>query len=160
LIELVIDEDGHALFPKTLTSADPRLTASIYEVVPEWRFTSPRFQGRAVSTTVRVPIEFASLADRTFDENDVDVLPKPVRLTRPRYPRTMLSHQRMGQIVVDFIVDEMGRVDRVEPVLKSLPDFEGEVRRAMTEWRFEPGLRDGKAVRTRMRVPFSFVIGE
>jgi protein TonB len=57
---------------------------------------------------------------------------------------------------VVFTVDQQGRVEN--PVVQSASDpaFEQPVLAAIKQWKFEPGKRSGKAVRFRMRQPFSF----
>ena len=61
-----------------------------------------------------------------------------------------------GTVVVLFVVGPDGRVE--EPKIQSSTDpvFEAPAVAALKKWRFEPGTKNGAAVRFRMRVPITF----
>ncbi len=63
-------------------------------------------------------------------------------------------------MLVEFIVEETGRV--LDPRVLDSTDrvFEEATLRAVAKWRFEPGTRDGRIVRFRMTVPGVFSLGE
>jgi protein TonB len=57
---------------------------------------------------------------------------------------------------VEFVVDEAGRVMHPFVVRSSRAGFEAPTLRAVEKWRFEPGKKDGRAVRFRMQIPVTF----
>ena len=62
-------------------------------------------------------------------------------------------------MVLIFIVNERGRVERPIVQKSSNPAFERAALDAIKKWRFEPGKRKGEAVSFRMRVPITFPKG-
>ena len=78
----------------------------------------------------------------------------------PLYP-TAAKHQGLrGEVVVEFVVDEQGRV--LDPRIVSSTDrvFEEPTLRAVARWVFEPGRRGGAIVRFRMAVPVVFNLND
>ena len=64
-----------------------------------------------------------------------------------------------GTVYVLFIVDAQGRVEKPIVQRSDDPVFEKAAVDAVKKWRFEPGKRNGKSVRFRMRVPIKFPKG-
>jgi protein TonB len=78
----------------------------------------------------------------------------------PVYPFEAKRGGVRGEVVVEFLVDERGRV--VEPRVVSSTDriFEEATLRAVAKWQFEPGRRDGRIVRFRMAAPVVFNLND
>ncbi len=74
----------------------------------------------------------------------------------PRYPYEGVRTHRQGEVVVEFNVDEKGRVYGPRVVSSTNSMFEEPTLQAVSQWRFEPGRRNGKAVRFHMMVPVEF----
>jgi protein TonB len=93
--------------------------------------------------------------DELFSLADLDQKPRPVFQQQPTLS-ALLKKKLPANVVVVFTVDQQGRVEN--PVVQSASDpaFEQPVLAAIRQWKFEPGKRSGKAVRFRMRQPFSF----
>jgi TonB family protein len=82
--------------------------------------------------------------------------PTIVSRADPRYPISLRRQGISGEAVVEFIVDEKG-VTRNHTVIKATdPAFGVAAIEALSRWKYKPGIKDGKAVRTRMRVPVVF----
>lgn len=92
-----------------------------------------------------------------------DLLDKPpharVQAT-PDYPSAARRDGMNGEVVVEFLVDETGRVTNPSIVRSTSSVFEEPSLRAVLKWRFEPGKRDGRVVRFRMAVPVVFRLNE
>ncbi|MEO5961553.1 MAG: energy transducer TonB, partial [Opitutaceae bacterium] len=65
-----------------------------------------------------------------------------------------------GEVLVNFMVDEAGRVSEARVVRSSDSVFEEPTLRAVSKWRFEPGRVHGDLVRFRMSVPVVFSLKE
>lgn len=78
----------------------------------------------------------------------------------PSYPFQAKRDGMAGEVFVDFMVDEQGRVVDPHIVRSSHSIFEEPTLRAVAKWRFEPGRREGKIVKFRMTVPVVFHLNE
>jgi protein TonB len=97
-------------------------------------------------------------ADAIFSMADLDQKPQVVYQPGPVLSQ-QLRRKAPGKVNIIFIVDENGRV--VEPRVRNSTDplFETPALAAVRRWKFEPGKRNGKAVRFRMLVPITFPKG-
>jgi TonB family protein len=82
--------------------------------------------------------------------------PKPVTVSQPKYPTELVDSGLSGTASVSFVVKADGSV--TDPVLKSAdhPAFGTEAMAVITQWKFEPGTRDGAAVDTPVEIPIQF----
>jgi len=92
-------------------------------------------------------IEWATSLDNT---------PRTRSQAAPAYPAAERTAGITGEVLVEFIVDESGRVLNPRVVRSSGVAFESPTLRAVMRWRFEPGKKDGRLVRFRMMVPVRF----
>ncbi len=90
-----------------------------------------------------------------FSAADLDQQPRPVYQPGPNMTPDM-KRKAPGQVYVIFIVDEQGRVQNPKVQRSSDPIFERAALTAVRQWKFEPGKREGRPVRFRMRVPLTF----
>lgn len=90
-----------------------------------------------------------------FSLGDLDTQPRAVHRAQPVITAKMRK-KAPGTVTVIFIVDERGRV--VNPKIQSSSDpvFTKPTLDAIKKWKFEPGKRGGKAVKSRMRIPISY----
>ena len=93
------------------------------------------------------------------DEKLVDRAPRILGEARPpQYPSTLRQSGVTGQVVVQFVVDTLGRaeMDGVQIVDASHALFADAVRTALVHYRFTAGEAAGHKVRTRVQLPFTF----
>lgn len=96
-----------------------------------------------------------------FNLNDLDRIPEPIARPIPNYP---LDAKRQGiadaRVVLGFIVDAEGRVldVRVEETTHEL--FNQAAVQGLMKWKFRPGMKGGRKVATRMRMPILFSLTE
>lgn len=100
----------------------------------------------------------ASVKPTAISSDMLDASPTARLQTRPNYPHSARSEGRNGTVMVDFVVNERGEVIRVTIVSSTDAIFEEPTRNAVYRWRFAPGLKDGRPVAFKMRVPVSFKI--
>lgn len=74
----------------------------------------------------------------------------------PAYPNEARNAGLTGEVTVEFLVDEEGRVRGPRVVRSTNAAFEASTLRAVEKWRFEPGKKNGRTVRFRMAVPVVF----
>jgi len=91
-----------------------------------------------------------------FELADLDKIPNPLHRVAPTYPYEMKQAGISGWARVMFIVDENGRVRSPRINASSHREFEQASIDAVMQWKFEPGMKDGRAVKTRMMLPLKF----
>ena len=82
--------------------------------------------------------------------------PRAVRIVRPYYPQSLRLLKEGGSATVEFVVDVEGNVRDVQLFEATHPLFGDAAIAAVAQWKFEPALRHGRPVNTRMRVPSNF----
>ena len=110
---------------------------------------------------VRLPVGEGSkegsggAVEELFSMSDLDQKPRAIYQTSPQIG-SKLRKAAPATVYVLFVVDQRGRVEN--PIVQSStdPQFEAPALSAVKQWRFEPGKRNGQAVKFRMRVPITF----
>ncbi len=95
-----------------------------------------------------------------FNLSDLDQRPQPLAQVAPRHPPELLKAKIQGKVVLLFILDENGRITDPRIESSSRPEFEAPAMKALARWRFKPGTRDGKAVKTYVRQQILFRINQ
>lgn len=93
--------------------------------------------------------------DALFSSAELDQKPRVVYQPGPVIDAKMRK-KAPGTVYVLFVVDQQGRVQN--PIVQNATDpiFERPALSAVKQWKFEPGKRNGRSVRFRMRVPVTF----
>jgi protein TonB len=88
---------------------------------------------------------------------EVDQAPVALSKVEPAYPPIARRQNREGKVVVRFLVDAKGRVQKPS-IVEANPKgfFERSVLEAIGKWRFKPGQYRGRAVSTWIVVPIYF----
>lgn len=97
-------------------------------------------------------------AEALFSLSDLDQKPRPIYQPGPTID-DKIRRKAPGSVSILFVVNQKGRVENPIVQKASDPVFVGPALSAIRKWKFEPGKRNGKAVRFRMRVPISFPKG-
>ncbi|HUF63092.1 MAG TPA: energy transducer TonB [Verrucomicrobiales bacterium] len=100
-------------------------------------------------------VEQDSLGD-LFNMDALDQQPQAVFQAPPRYPRELQRSRVSGVAIVKFIIDEQGNV--VNPEIEKSTDsrFDEAAVEAVRKWRFKPGTKAGRSVKTTTRIPIEF----
>jgi periplasmic protein TonB len=96
--------------------------------------------------------------DLVFDIADLDEKPDPIYRIAPKYPPQLKRMGIQGRVFLIFLVDENGNVGSVRVLEPPHPDFSESALETIRTWKFNPGKREGKPVKTRVRIPLSFAI--
>ena len=93
-----------------------------------------------------------------FSVMDLERKPELVASVSPQYPSELRKAKIEGSVTIVFVLDETGRVEDPRVENSSRPEFEKPALDAVKKWKFKPGMKDGNAVRTYMRLPIRFTI--
>ncbi|CAI8320752.1 MAG: Uncharacterised protein [Opitutia bacterium UBA7350] len=93
-----------------------------------------------------------------FDIGDLENKPMPRSQSAPRYPSSAKRQGLQGRVTAEFIIDERGDVMQVTITRSSDPVFEKPTIDAIRRWKFSPGEKDGRKVKTRTRVTIPYTL--
>lgn len=93
-----------------------------------------------------------------YTENDVDEVVVSLGNVQPVYPEAMRAAGVEGQVLVQFIVNEKGRVESgsIKIINSANPMFEASVRSALPRMKFKPATVNGRPVKQLVQQPFQF----
>jgi RNA polymerase sigma factor (sigma-70 family) len=94
----------------------------------------------------------------TLDIANLDAKPKPTTMLTPVYPADMAAAGIEGSVVVSFVIDATGKVRGATVVSSSRPEFEAAAVAAVENWQFDPGLKGGRQVNTRVSQKIGFTV--
>jgi protein TonB len=97
-----------------------------------------------------------TIQQETFDVSELRKKPVAVSQVPPTYPAELRKAKIDGLVTIVFVLDENGRVEEPRIENSSRPEFEKPALEAIRKWRFHPGMKDGQAVRTYIRIPMRF----
>jgi TonB family protein len=93
-----------------------------------------------------------------YDIARLDQAPRAKFQARPSYPPEMRAAGTSGEVVVDFVVDANGDVQKAYAMRSSQREFEAAAVEAVSKWKFQPGQKGGRAVNTHLQVPIVFTL--
>ena len=92
-----------------------------------------------------------------LEMGQVDRAPLATVRIPPIYPYQARRRGVEGWVAVRFLVDTQGRVRHLQITRAQPPGvFESAVRRALAQWRFRPGVKDGRPVETWVSTTIRF----
>jgi protein TonB len=82
-------------------------------------------------------------------------------VTAPEYPVEARLHGREGRVLLDVELDATGAIDRIEVSSRSVdPALAAAAKDSVRRWSFEPALRCGVPVASRVSVPVRFMLSQ
>lgn len=127
-----------------LTFVRPKGEANDDEKAPDKPIPQPEVLGDSVMTELEVD----SVAVRYEDS------------AAPPYPQSMLRRRIEGTVIVQYVVDTLGRADTAsfKVLFATHKDFVTSVRNTLPHMRFRPALFGNEKVKQLVQQPFSFKI--
>ena len=95
--------------------------------------------------------------DDAFDLFDLDEAPVPLLQIAPAYPPGARYSRKEGNVKLEFVISSEGLVENAM-ITESVPEgvFDNSILATSRSWRFKPGIKDGKPVKTRVHQRFRF----
>ena len=165
VIRMIVDTLGRPE-PSSLEvieSPDSGLTAVAKEFALGSTFRPARRHRQAVRAWVKVPVVFdvaPPLPPGVYRASQVDEKPKLVSAPPLKYPWLLRQQGVQGRVIVQAIIDSVGRVDpgSVTVVRSPDPGFDDACIDYILHARFRPGRRAGHGVSVLMKIPIDFTI--
>jgi protein TonB len=79
-----------------------------------------------------------------------------LRNPSPGYPQKLMAKGIDGKVLIEATVDAEGKVSKAKVVESSDPAFSEAALAAVRQWVFKPAAKDGQAIPTKVKIPFSF----
>ena len=189
IVQFVVDEQGHVVDPEVVKGIGAGLDEEALRVISQAQFQPGKQAGKTVPVKMSLPFTFKLNHDKSADsqqgltqkevveltlrlaEEDADsvrfdgTLPEVIGgleslKTELKYPTIAKRAGIEGRVIVEFTVDEAGRV--VDPhVLKGIGGgCDEEALRVVQQARFEPAQKDGQPIRVKMALPITFKLGD
>lgn len=79
---------------------------------------------------------------------------------QPNYPEAAKKAKLEGEALVEFVVEENGRVSRIVVKESSDKQFEAPTLAAVAQWVFSPALEEGRPVASAMGAPIRFIAAQ
>jgi TonB family protein len=155
---VIVDEDGKPKDFKVKRSLGLGLDEAAIEAVKQWLFRPGMKEGKPVSVQAYIDVNFRLLAGLNgWHRSDISYKPQegasnPL-LVKEKYPPNAAPGSA-ASITLSFDVDEQGVPINLHAEKSSDQKWEAEIMTAVREWRFDPGLLDGKAVLVPCTVNF------
>ena len=116
-------------------------------------------------TLLRIPTNINSDSRPPGSENIFDVkqlgrAPRAIAQPAPRFPLELQHEVASAELVVEFIVDTSGSVRNATIVSSTHHGFDRATLDGVRQWKFQPGLKDGRKVNTRIRQPIRFAMDD
>ncbi|HEX2851683.1 MAG TPA: energy transducer TonB [Opitutaceae bacterium] len=92
----------------------------------------------------------------TFELVKLDQTPVVKTRVPPLYPSALRKANIEGEVLVDFVVTNEGKVVKAFAAKSSHREFEAAAVAAVSKWKFKPGTKGGRSVNTHMQVPIGF----
>jgi protein TonB len=107
-----------------------------------------------------VAVARAQDAPTVYKPGDGVSLPRVIKQVPAQYTKEAMDQRIEGQVVLDVVVLADGSVGDVQVAqsLDSVYGLDAEAVKAMKQWEFGPGTKDGKAVAVRVAVKIAFTL--
>ena len=180
-LEGIVQPDGVIDEVRVTKALDPDLDQEAIKAFKEWRFKPGLKDGKPVPVRVTIAMSF-TLRDRrakppvqlgsasslgaggatlpaathVYEPGNGVSAPVVVQQAKPRYTPAAREAGITGIVVLECVVETTGSVGAVK-VTRSLDEgLDREAINAVRQWRFEPGMKDGKAVPVRIKLEMTF----
>lgn len=154
--DICVDAQGEITGVK---NAPPELAEKFTIAVKNWRFAPARKAGQPVAAEVKAPFVVHMKRPESLIKG-TRVPARVISQERPVYPWAMRLNGMRGEVLVDFVVNREGRVQRAFVARTLNPSFDAAALDAVRNWRFEPARVGDRPVSLRMQVPIVFLLND
>jgi TonB family protein len=113
-------------------------------------------EGMEILNSKMTPAYLEEQRRKTADYFQPDRDAAPVKISRPIYPRELVSSQISGSARVRFTIDVTGAVADPQVTSANNPLFAGAALAAVQQWRFSPAFQSHRLVPTTLEIELKF----
>jgi len=177
VVRYLVNPQGRIQVAKVLEASAPEFGGAAMASIDAWRFKPATQAGKPCSALLQMEFDFVPTGDPsvpvTYELRDVvreigrkephihaldklDAVPKALSRRPPVYPSVLREVGQPGEALIEFYINEKGDAQLPRIVSASAPEFGFAAAQAVATWRFEPPMKEGKAVIARAQIPISF----
>ncbi|MBA3848390.1 MAG: hypothetical protein C0502_00145 [Opitutus sp.] len=145
--------------------ADLPSSVAVATFVQPLQYTPDVSASLAAARTTQIPVNIGRSRNlqnmgTIFEISQLDRAPSPIMQPAPVFPHQFKKEVGEARVMVECIVDSNG--DVVAPFVLSTTHagFNENALAGVAKWKFRPGMKAGKRVNTRVRVPVKFLVEE
>jgi len=164
----IVEELGDAMAEEVPAVAVPMLadapSVTVSAFVQPLQYTPDVSTNLQATKVAQIPVNIArggrtmQNLGKVFDISQLDRQPSPIAQPPPTFPFQLKQQFSQATVIVEFIVTDKGDVVNVTAQPSVHRDFEEAAIMGVSKWKFRPGMKGGKRVHTRVRVPLNFVV--
>ncbi|HZZ17755.1 MAG TPA: TonB family protein [Opitutaceae bacterium] len=173
-VTFTVDVNGVPKNEKVAEASDPSIGAALLAAVEMSYFSAPAVDGKSEPTELKRTISFAvpegadavdplaslvaeAKAGRVPGATGLDAKLMPIFRASPVYPAALrLSGLPAGRAIIEFVIDQEGRVRLPRIVSATHPEFGWSAATAISQWVFEVPRRKGQPTEVKVQAPFQF----
>lgn len=111
----------------------------------------------SVATDLDLPLTTTpQVEDKVYEVSGDVKAPRVIQRVEPRYPQVMIAARKSATVTTRCIIDKNGNVRDIAVIYSSFPMANDSVVAAMQQWRFAPGLLNGRPVDTVFELTVKF----
>jgi TonB family protein len=158
-VSAVVLTDGTVGEVRVRKSLDPDLDQEAIKAAKQWQFKPGTKDGEPVNVQITIELSFTlrnGPPPPVYRVGDGVSAPVVTRRVEPQYTDEARRARISGSVGLEAVVETDGSVSDVR-VTKSLDEgLDRESIKALRQWQFKPGQKDGAAVRVRVEIEMTF----
>ena len=153
----VVKADGNVGDCTVTRPLDEALDQEAVRVAKQWQFKPGMMDGQPVAVEISIEMSFTLRDDPLVHQPGAGVSsPVVIREVKPEYPADVMREGIQGTVALEGVVQIDGTINNIR-VTKGIDErLDYEAVKALGDWRFRPGQKDGQAVRVRISIEMSF----
>jgi len=153
-VRATINQFGYVVDAVVVESTNPKLNRPALEAMRRWLFRPAENGGQSVATSIIQPFYFNDGNITVAPEAPIDRSPVATRKVAPRLPQNL--ENALGRVVLEASILENGEIDGISVRHSTHPQLESSAITALQSWVFRNAVKDGKAVSSKVVIPFDF----
>lgn len=178
-VRVSIDADGKLLDALVIYATRSEFADEALRVARQWRYRAALERGEFIGVVGDIDFEFriegtVGVARSAFGPkeeipgnidphvyravsmNRLDTIPKPLHVVPPSFPQDWSDRGIRGTALLEFFIDEEGRVRMPVVAQTDHPLLGGAALAAVQQWRFAPPMSGGRRVLVQAEQVFTF----
>jgi len=159
-LEVVVKADGTVDDKVRVTkSLDPDLDQQAIKAAKQWTFKPGTIDGKPVPVSVSLELTFSlHHAAPVYAVGSGITAPRATKQVNPNYTDAARQARTQGSVELTGIVETDGSIGSIEVARSLDPELDQQAIRALSQWQFTPGQKDGANVRVRVNVEMTFTL--